>query len=110
MAVGECSRIDQRDRRECELLLSFQSQNLNKPMGDSLKSRLLEVILLLVGVSFFNYTVSLVGYIIPLDTEFGRILLEIYPWVGKVIFGLLLLPQVWKTSPKMAMAVSFLAA
>jgi hypothetical protein len=97
----------------CQVMLIsviLKGKSENKEMADSLKSRLLEVILLLLGVKFFTYTVSVVPFILPVESDFGRILIEIYPWIGRIIFALILLPQVWKISPKIAMAVSFLCA
>ena len=79
-------------------------------MGDLLKKRLLEVTLLLVGVRIFYATVAFVPYVIPLESTFGTTFLELYPWLGNVIFALVLLPQVWKTSPKIALAVCLLCA
>ena len=76
-------------------------------MMDPLKGRLLEVILLLLGVKVFIYSISFVGYVIPLRSDFGMIVMMTYPWIGKLIFALILMPQVWKISPKIAMAVGF---
>jgi hypothetical protein len=80
-------------------------------MADALKRRLLEVILMLLGLQVFTLVVDVLFglYAFGVNSDLRDFVFHYQAWIGRVIFGILILLLTGKYNKKVALPIALLA-